>query len=530
MSNTIKTPKSAYIILGIGVALGTLATASILGGYTVGKAYAQRSTIKTIGNLSTENMAMLRNMDASFAGLAEYIEPAVVNIRVQSKGGTDMLGNRLGQVGGEGSGVIIRPDGWILTNDHVVGGMDKVTVTLNDGREFPGTVRSSDYSDLAVVKIEAKGLPNVQFADSNRVKPGQFAIAVGSPFGLENSITIGHVSALSRDTMIGNPQAGSQRVYPDLIQTDAAINQGNSGGPLLDIEGRVIGINTAIFSGTGGSVGIGFAIPANQARLTAEALIEKGKIVRGFFGVDPTNLKEFQKAELGVTDGALIKSFGESNMASPARTAGLKEGDVITKIGGLLITNHGDLRNAMLRYGPGESVSVEYVRNKARKTVSVKLVAPPKPPTTREPQRSGDGNEDQFNSPNGNPNFPDLNEMFPRGQAEPPVEGKVPPVREGKAKLGVGIDILSPTNRSQFHVPASMSGVVITSVEPGSVADRLGLKIGDVIQKIGDQTIASPDDVSKAMANVKWGDSKRLKYSRFGDKMQMSNETDAIFR
>ena len=358
MSNTIKTPKSAYIILGVGVALGGLATASILGGYTVGKAYAQKAAVNTVGNLSAENMTMLRNMDASFAGLADYIEPAVVNIRVQSKGGTDMFGNRLGQIGGEGSGVIIRPDGWILTNDHVVGGMDKVTVTLYDGREFPGTVRRSDYSDLAVVKIEAKGLPNVQFADSNRVKQGQFAIAVGSPFGLENSVTIGHVSALSRDSMIGDARTGTQRIYPDLIQTDAAINQGNSGGPLLDIEGRVIGINTAIFSGTGGSVGIGFAIPANQARLTAEALIEKGKIVRGFFGVDPVNLKEFQKADLGVTEGALIKDFGESNMASPARTAGLKEGDVITKIGGLNVTNHGDLRNAMLRYGPGETVSV----------------------------------------------------------------------------------------------------------------------------------------------------------------------------
>ncbi|MEQ1830922.1 MAG: trypsin-like peptidase domain-containing protein [Pirellula sp.] len=530
MSNTIKTPKSAYIILGVGVALGTIATASILGGYTVGKAYAQRTSIRTIGNISGENMAMLRNIDGSFAGLAEYIEPAVVNIRVQSSGGTDMFGNRLGQVGGEGSGVIIRPDGWILTNDHVVGGMDKVTVTLNDGREFSGTVRRSDYSDLAVVKIDAKELPSVQFADSNRVRPGQFAIAVGSPFGLENSVTIGHVSALSRDSRIGDDRTGTQRVYPDLIQTDAAINQGNSGGPLLDIEGRVIGINTAIFSGTGGSVGIGFAIPANQARLTAEALIEKGKIVRGFFGVDPANLKGFQKAELGVSEGALIKSFGESNMQSPARTAGLKEGDVITKIGGLTIASHADLRNAMFRYGPGETINVEYVRNKVRHTVSVKLSAPPAPPTTPiRPKIGGHGN-DQLNVPNESPTFPDLDQMFPKGQLEPQPEGKVPPVREGKARLGVTIEALTATNRTQFHVPKDVNGVTITSVEPGSVAAKLGLKIGDVIQMIGDQTVTSPEDVAKALTGVKWGDSKRLRYSRYGAQMQMTNEVDALFR
>lgn len=531
MSQTTKTPKSVYVILAAGAILGAAATASILGGYAVGRAHAQKQNFSTraIGNVSAENLAMMRNLDSSFAGLAEYIAPSVVTIQVSGGSGSDVFGRRMGSVQGEGSGVIIRSDGWILTNDHVAGGFDKVTVVLNDGRKFQGTVRRSEQSDLAVVKIDAKDLPTVQFADSNRVRPGQFAIAVGAPFGLESSVTIGHVSALSRQTSIGDNRMG-QRDYPDLIQTDASINMGNSGGPLLDIEGRVIGINTAIYSGTGGSVGIGFAIPANQARLTADALIEKGKVVRGYLGVAPENIKEFQKKELGVSEGAYIGAFGDSSVASPARVAGIKEGDVITRIGGLAVTNQADLRNAMLRYSPGETVAVEFVRAKQRKTVNVKLIDPPKATARRvAPNSNGGGSpEEPLESPDGF-QFPDFGDLMPKsgdGQAE----SKVPPVREGKARLGVNIGPIDETQRKQFHIPADVQGVVVAAVEPGSVAEKIGLKTGDVLQRIGSVDIRSMDDVTKAMADVKWGDTRTVKYARFGANMKFDQTVDVLFK
>lgn len=524
MSNTIKSPRTAYLILAAGVVLGGISTASILGGYAVGKAHAQKVPARLAGTIAGENLEALRGLDASFASLVEYVSPAVVNIRSEAKGRSDVFGNRMGSVGGEGSGVIIRPDGWVLTNDHVVGGYDKVTVLLNDGREFPGTVRRSDYSDLAVVKIEAKDLPTVQFADSNKVRPGQFAIAVGSPFGFENSVTIGHVSALSRQTTIGDQVSGSVRTYPDLIQTDAAINMGNSGGPLLDVEGRVIGINTAIYSGTGGSVGIGFAIPANQARLTAESLIEKGKIVRGYMGLQPENLREYQKKELGVNEGAYIATFGRSDEASPARSAGLKEGDVVTKIGGLAITNQSDLRNAMLRYGPGETVTVEYWRNKQRHTASVKLTTPPAPPATA-PRRSG-----RNAPPPGVPDLqiPDFGDLFPRTERDG--ESTVPPVREGKARLGIQIEAVNATLRQQFSIPESVKGVVVMAVEPGSVAEKHGMKLGDVILKIGDVEIEDAEDVSRAMTGVKWGETLPVKFGRYGKGVTAISELPFLFR
>lgn len=531
MNQTIKTPKTLYVILAAGALLGSITTASILGGYAVGKAHAQKPLARTIGTISTEKLDMLRSLDSTFAGLAEYISPAVVNIRAESTRGSDVFGNRLGRVGGEGSGVIFRPDGWILTNDHVVGGFEKVTVTLNDGREFTGTVRRSDFSDLAVVKVEAKDLPTVQFADSNKVRPGQFAIAVGSPFGLENSVTIGHVSALGRATQIGDAMSGTERLYPDLIQTDAAINMGNSGGPLLDVEGRVIGINTAIFSGTGGSVGIGFAIPSNQARLTAEALITKGKVVRGFMGVSPVNLKEYQKKELGIAAGAYIAAFSQSNEPSPARDAGLKEGDVITRIGGLEVTNQADLRNAMLRYGPGETVTVEYYRNKTRKTVSVKLVEPPKTQSTAPVRGMPRGGGEEVPAPTPDWNVPDFRDFF-RGPDSTPVPGDetVPPIREGKAKLGVMVSDLDSSTRAQYKVPSDITGAVVTTIEPGSVAEKIGMKPGDVIQKIGDVEIKSAADVTKAMSSVKWGDTKQIRFGRYGSNMTMNTDRPVTFR
>lgn len=520
----MKTQKTTYVILAAGAVLGAIATATMFQGKIAPTAIAQSHPTRTIGNVSTENMAMLRNLNDSFASLAEYVGPAVVHIRVKSGRRTDVFGRRMPEMGGEGSGVIIRENGWILTNDHVVGGFEDVTVTLKDGREFSGKVTRSSDSDLAVVKVEGKDLPTVQFADSSAVRVGQFAVAVGAPFGLENTVTIGHVSALGRESMASDPVSGEQRAYPDLIQTDAAINRGNSGGPLLDIEGRVIGINTVIFSTTGGNVGIGFAIPANQAKLTADMLIEKGKIVKGYMGVRPVNLKEFRMKELGLRGGAVVEGFGTDG-PNPAKDAGLKEGDVVTKIGTYNIKDQTDLRNAMYHFEPGQSVAVEYYRGKEKRSADVKLSAPPK--NLIQPVPDKQENEPMKDSPQFD--FPDMRDLYSDEGEKKQMEDKVPPVGS-KPRLGVEIALISEADRKEYQIPANVKGVIIKVVESGSVADSVGMKVGDILQKIGGKPIESLDDVKTAMSSVKRGDTKQIGYSRFGKGMQMTSELPVTFK
>jgi serine protease Do len=513
--------KSAYWLLAAGFATGAVATISILSSGIVPAAYAgpQGARASAVGNVSETDMATLRSLDASFQGLAEYVAPAVVHIKAEGRPQMDVFGRRM-TMGGQGSGVIFRPDGYIVTNDHVVGGFEKVTVVLSDGREFPGKVTRAEDSDIAVVKIDASGLPTAKFGDSNQVRPGQFAIAVGSPFGLENSVTIGHISGLSRESAIPDGLLQSSRVYPDLIQTDASINQGNSGGPLLNINGEIIGINTAIYSETGGSVGIGFAIPSNQARLIAEMLVEKGKVTRGYLGVVPRNLKPYQMKEMNLAGGAILERVEND---SPAAIAGLKKDDVVLRIGNLQISNQLDLRNAMLQYEPGSAVKVDYIRSGQRKTTEIKVGKAPavaKPAPQQSPQDL-DGIE-------GIP--PEMRRFFD-DVPKNPFDGGTPKSDRtgGKARLGVGVEALTEANRSQFHVPAEVSGAIITSVEPGSVAEKIGLKEGDVVERIGDAKISGPDDVVKAMANVKVGDRRSIQVSRFGTNSRSTQIRDITF-
>ncbi|HQU18884.1 MAG TPA: trypsin-like peptidase domain-containing protein, partial [Fimbriimonadaceae bacterium] len=268
--------KSAYVMLLIGAVIGAVTFASIQSGKVISPAQAEKPAVAMpASNLEAPKLDMLRSLDEAFASIVDYASKAVVHIRT---GGDRSQGLTSAMASGEGSGVIFRSDGYIVTNAHVVDSFDTVTVTLNDGRSFPGKVIKAEDIDIAVVKIQASDLPTVQFGNSDAVRPGQFAIAVGSPFGFENSTTIGHISAIGRESIVPDMRQGSARFYPDLIQTDASINMGNSGGPLLNVDGQVVGINTAIYSGTGGSVGIGFAIPSNQARMIADMLIEKGKV------------------------------------------------------------------------------------------------------------------------------------------------------------------------------------------------------------------------------------------------------------
>lgn len=528
MSNKKGLNRSTYLTLGLGVLIGGLAFASLQEAST--RAHAgPDGNIRAISGVTTENMAVLRNLDATFASLAEFVEPSVVHIRSESKRGVDMLGRRMGATGGEGTGVIFRADGWILTNDHVVGGFDKVTVILSDGREFVGTVRRAKDNDLAVVKIDAKDLPVAQFGDSSKVKPGQYAMAVGSPFGLDNSVTIGHISALGRTSMVPDSRlSGLPRYYSDLIQTDTAINMGNSGGPLVNVDGQVIGINSAIYSGTGGNVGIGFAIPSNQARMIGDLLIEKGKIVSGYMGLTPDNLKPYQLKEMNVEGGALISSV---EGGGPADKAGIKKDDLVVRIGTHQVRSQLDLRNAMLEYQPGSKVSVEVIRNKDRKTFNVAIgerpttVTPEPEPETR--NWSGKDLPDGITPFENLPENPDIFRYPPKQKER---EGDVGPIREGKAKLGVTVETLTPKLREQFRVPAGIEGALVMSVAPDSVAEKLDIEAGSVITKIGDQSIKSAEDLIKAMSNVNWGDKKAVSFSKYSANASKTVTQDVEFK
>lgn len=504
---------STFWAIAFGVVVGGLGVASI---QQSPLAKAEPTAYgKPISGISAENMAALRNLDASFASLAEYIEPSVVHIRAESNRQTDVFGRRMGAVGGEGSGVIFRPDGWIVTNDHVVGGYERVTVVLNDGREYKGEVVRSAENDLAVVKIDATGLQAANFGDSALVRPGQFAMAVGSPFGLENSVTVGHVSATGRQSEIPDARAAQLRLYNDLIQTDAAINMGNSGGPLVNVDGQVIGINSAIYSGSGGSVGIGFAIPANLARKIAENMIANGKVVRGFLGVVPENLRPYQRKELKVDAGAIVADIPNDG---PAAVAGLKKGDVIVQVGSQPVRTQSDVRIAMYDYKPGSTVRVDFVRDGQRRSVDVKVAAPKAMPAAPAPQVRETPNMDDTPFSMPRPTIPQ----------EGDEQGQVP--RTGKPRLGVQIETLTDALRKQFKLPAEVSGVVITAVEPGSVADRQGWTAGVVLLRVGGKTITRAQDVSEALAGVKWGDQVQIATLRMQGSTQVAEDMPVTFR
>jgi serine protease Do len=524
----IKTSKTTYLTLALGFVMGGLAFASmqhVVPTATANSAAAQNP--RTISGVTTESMAALRELDNSFASLAEFVSPTVVHIRSEGRGGRDMLGNRMGASSGVGSGVIYRSDGWIVTNDHVVAGYDKVTVILHDGREFPGEVRRAEDTDIAVVKINANNLPAASFGDSSQVRPGQFVMAVGSPFGLEKTVTIGHVSGLGRENVIADPRVPEgARLYTDMIQTDASINMGNSGGPLVNIEGQVVGINSSIISNSpmGGSVGIGFAIPSNQVRLIADMLIEKGRITRSYLGLTPKDLKEFEKNELKLQGGAMVEAVQNDG---PAGRAGIRERDVILRVGTYPINSQIDVRNAMLRYEPGTKVPVEVLRNGQRVTLEVTLADARTERARARNQQAPQQQEQMDRFP-----FPDLEQFFPPRNRPDRGDANQPPAtpREGNARLGVGVDTLNDTLRQQFDIPANVRGAVVTAVEPGSVAERLGIEPGWVIQQIGDKTIESAQDVVDAMSGVKWGETRTMRFGKVTRNMQMIQSLPVTFR
>jgi len=502
--------RSTIVTLAAGIALGGLCIAGL---QKTPLAHAQTRilpsfTPRTISMTEADDIAAMEKADKATADLVDFVEPGVVHIISESKMHRDMMGNQLPAMGGEGSGVVYRPDGYILTNDHVVGGFDKVTVVLADGHQLVGTVMRAQDVDLAVVKVDAKDLQTLPFADSSKVRPGQFSMAVGSPYGLDNTVTFGHISAIGRTNTIRDDRLNLSRMYGDLIQTDTPINMGNSGGPLINVRGGVVGINTAIYSQTGQSNGIGFAIPSNTARLIADKLISGQKVVGGALGLIPRTLEAYKAKDMGIDGGAVVDLVENG---TPAGMAGIKKEDVIVRVGNIAVKSETDVRDAMLTYGPGEKIQVEVIRDNKHQTFDVTLTSRDKLPQQRTatPDLAPDQAPD-FQMPKG---F-DPHSLFGDGKDK----GSASKFdRTGPVRLGVTVADLTPELRKQLHVPSDVHGTAVMSVAEGGPADQIGLQVGDIIEELGGKAVDSAQALKDAIAGRKWGEDCNIRFARFGE-------------
>ncbi len=363
---------------------------------------------------------------------------------------------------GLGSGVIIDKDGYILTNEHVVRGATEIRVKLSDGREFKGELKGVDErSDLAVIKIDAHNLPVAKLGDSDKLRIGQWVLAIGNPFGFaienpEPTVTLGVISALHRYL----PRLGKRiRSYDDLIQTDAAINPGNSGGPLVNLDGEVIGINVAIITTSGGYQGIGFAIPINKAKRILDKLIHGEKVLYGWLGISIQDLNEDLRSYFGIKEKKgviVVKVFS----GSPADKGGIKEGDLILEFNGIPIKASRDLVRMVSNTEVGKIVTLTILRSGKRKTIKVKIGKRPE----------------------------DIEEA----------EG----VSEGYSFRGMRVEDITPYLKRRFGIRENR-GVVVVEVEEDSPAEKSGIEVGDVILKIEDYIIKDKEDFKKAVSKIK---------------------------
>ena len=409
---------------------------------------------------------------ASYAPVVERVTPAVVTIRSERTIRTsapqfpdnplfrEFFGERFDprqmperRQGGMGSGVIVRADGYILTNEHVVSGAEEVNIELTDGRTFDAKVVGTDKAtDLAVLKIDGTDLQTLTLGDSENVRVGDVVLAVGNPLGVGQTVTMGIVSAKGRATGLGD---GS---YEDFIQTDAPINRGNSGGALVDVNGRLIGINSQILSPSGGNIGIGFAIPANMARNVMTQLIEHGEVRRGKLGVTIQQITPDLARGLGLTNvnGALVSDV---ESGGPAAAAGLKRGDVITALNGSAVKDNNDLRNEIAALQPGKEITLTVVRDGKERTVTAKLA-----------------------------------ELEGRGGR--PTDGRP----EESGRFGLSVEPLTQDRARELDVRAS-KGLVVQSVEPGSRAADAGLRTGDVIEQVDRKPVTTGEELRSALVS-----------------------------
>jgi serine protease Do len=440
--------------------------AAVVGAFALGAAiFAGHGSVHAASAMDNNSVEALTALDHAMEAVASRVTPAVVNVAVTSRS-SSKLATSDGQMQGlppglqqffgpmlqlpsqpqiehgVGSGIIISPDGYIVTNDHVVDGATSIKVTLNDRRILSAKVVGADkLTDLAVLKVNASDLPTIVWGDSTKLQPGQTVLAFGSPFGyFQFSVTRGIVSAVNRP----NPYSDDARKPGGYIQTDAAINPGNSGGPLVNAHGELVGINTFIISNSGSFAGAGFAIPSQIVRATTEQLIKSGKVEHGYLGIGMNDVTPDNAHFFNLQDatGAIVSQVTPD---SPASRGGLHTGDVISQLNGQKILNGSALQVAVSEMAPGTKIALGIIRDAKPLTLSLTVgqfhgnseVA------------SNDGEEDQ---PNG--------------------------------KIGLAVSNLTPEARQQFNVPEQVHGVVVQNVRPASPADDAGIQPGDVILEI----------------------------------------------
>jgi serine protease Do len=370
-----------------------------------------------------------------------------------------------------GSGVVVSQDGYILTNNHVVAGADKLTVYLADKKGYPAKIIGTDpQSDLAVIRVDAKDLSVARLGNSDEVKVGDWVIAVGNPFALLHTVTHGIISAKGRSSV-------EETTYQDFLQTDAPINPGNSGGALADLDGNVIGINTAIASPSGGNVGLGFAIPINMAKTIMEQLISRGKVSRGYLGLTPQDIdQDLAKAlKLGSTSGVLI---AEVAPGGPADRAGIKQGDVIVTFNGTPIEDSTKFRHLVAQAAPGSTATISVLRNGQKLDLKATLAERPKEPTEKTP-----GLKEQ-------------------------------PAPKPSSKLGLSVQTLTPDIAQQLGFKKTETGVVIAEVTPASAGDEAGLEAGDLIKEVNRVPVQTADDFEREIRKYKKGETIALLVKR----------------
>jgi serine protease Do len=480
-----------------------LTSALLLGGATVSLITGQPAGAQVAQNDQGAMSRVVPRAGApeSFADLTAQLQPAVVNIstrqRVEVQSGNPFAGTPFeglfGQRGGEqqqpqfregqslGSGFIISADGYVVTNNHVVsptgrGTVEEITVTMPDGTEYSAELVGADaQSDLAVLKISrGEPFPFVEFGDSAQSRPGDWVVAIGNPFGLGGTVTSGIISAVYRNT-------GQGGAYDRYIQTDASINRGNSGGPLFDMQGNVIGINNAIFSPSGGSVGIGFAIPAEIAAPIVEQLRDGRTIERGYLGVQIQAVNADLADSLGVprNRGEFVQSVVEGEAAA---NAGIQPGDIVLTVNRQEITPDQTLSFLVANIAPGTRIPVELIRNGERRTVTVTVGRRPTDEQLRQSQMFAPGDD----------------------EAEAPA---TPGMSEGiQQKLGLGVVAITPEIARQLGISADTRGLAVAAVDPNSDAGRKGLQRRDVILSANYRELSTAQELEAIVAEAERSD------------------------
>ncbi|MBN9479780.1 MAG: Do family serine endopeptidase [Bordetella sp.] len=481
--------KRKEFILGAAVGL-TFAAAATAGGVITWPG-AEAAPAAKVGQLVPSAgagalaFAPPQGAPLSFADIFQQVAPAVVQIDVKTRvqrprgvfqipgfGAVPIPGAPGGSGEGEedntqlaagaGSGFFISADGFIVTNNHVVENAEEITVKLSDGRELKGRLIGRDEgTDLAVIKVEGSAFPFVSFEEAAEPRVGDWVIAVGNPFGLGGTATAGIVSAKSRDIdPIG---------YNEYLQIDAAINRGNSGGPTFDIYGRVIGVNTAIFSPSGGSVGIGFAIPATTAKAVTDKLMRGEAVQRGYLGVQIQTLSKDAAAALGLSADTKGAYVAEVTAGAPGDRGGMQIGDVVVSVNGEAVDSSTELTRRVARAKPGDTLRLEVLRDGKRQTLNIRAGTRPS-----EAELNGDQNS---------------------GAQQPGEDGAT----VGQSIEGMTVTPITSALRQRYSIPEDMQGVVVTAVAPRSEAGKMQMPVGTVIQRANNRVVRSEADLKAAV-------------------------------